>query len=384
MTRPAIYLDHNASAPLLPEARDALVAALALAGNPSSPHGHGRALMRLIEAARGKVAALAGAERSQVAFTGSATEAIAQAIIGGVKALKLDAVVIGAGEHAAVGKSAEMTALPVTRVGLDADGVMRVEEVAARLREAERSGESVLVAVQAVNNETGVVQPLHDIANLVGPTRHVLFIDAVQAFGKLPLEFAASPADMMAVSAHKIAGPVGVGALLVKSHADSVRLIQGGGHEQGRRAGTQSAALISAFGVAADLFPGRFQGAKVAALIDAMEAGLRRLAPDLVIFGESAGRVGNVVNFAVPGLNNAVAMVGLDLMGLSVSSGSACSSGKVGRSHVLAAMGVTPGLSEGALRVSLGWNSTPDDVDAFLKGFELVLDRQRGRQGQAA
>ena len=384
MTRPAIYLDHNASAPLLPEARAALVAALELVGNPSSVHAHGRALRNILEDARDRVAHHSGADRQQVVFTGSATEAITQAIVGSVKALGIDAIVISAGEHAAVSKAAELAGLPVTLIGLDADGHIRFDEIAARVAEADAIGERLLVAVHAVNNETGVVQPLGRIEALIGPTPHYLFVDAVQAFGKLPLEFASRPADMMAVSAHKIGGPVGVGALLVKAHADGVRLIPGGGQEQGRRGGSESAALIAGFGAAATAFPARYAEAGVEALTNGLAAGIRTIAPGAVIFAASAERLGNVVNFAVPGLKAAVAMMALDLQGLSVSSGSACSSGKVGPSHVLQAMGVAPELGECALRVSLGWSSTAADVDAFLSGFAEVLGRQQRRQGRAA
>lgn len=376
MTRAAIYLDHNAASPLLPEARAALVAGLDLTGNASSVHGHGRALRNLIDTARGQVAALAGAERKQVVFTGSATEAITQAIVGGARALASAAIVISAGEHAAVSKAAEMTGLPVITIGLLADGSIDLNQLAEILQHADGN---LLLALHWVNNETGVVQNMARINALVGPTRHTLFIDAVQAFGKLPLDFAASAPDMMAVSGHKIGAPAGIGALLVKAHADVVRLIPGGGQEQGRRGGTEAAALIAAFGAAASAIADRYAAANVPTLIARLEA---NLPGDAVIFG--GARLGNVVNFAFPGIKNATAMMGLDLLGLSVSSGSACSSGKVGPSHVLAAMGVAPELAECALRVSLGWNSTSDDVDAFVAGYRTILERQRARQGQAA
>ena len=379
MTRPAIYLDHNAASPLLPEAREALVSALALTGNPSSVHSHGRAQRNVLQTARGQVAALAGAERKQVVFTGSATEAITQAIVGGARTFGSRAVVISAGEHAAVAKAAEATGLPVITVGLLADGSIDLDQLAEMVAQADGN---LLVALHWVNNETGVVQPVGRINALVGPTRHTLFIDAVQAFGKLELDFAASAPDMMAVSGHKIGASAGAGALLAKSHADVVRLIPGGGQEQGRRGGTEAAALIAAFGAAAAAIAGRYSGADVPALIARLEAGLVALSPDLVIFGGE--RLGNVTNFAVPGVKNTTAMMALDLLGLSVSSGSACSSGKVGPSHVLAAMGVAPELAECALRVSLGWNSTADDVDAFVAGYHSILERQRARQGQAA
>ncbi|WIJ23531.1 cysteine desulfurase family protein [Devosia sp. RR2S18] len=382
MARQAVYLDHNAAAPLLPEARAALLAALELTGNASSVHSHGRALRDLIETARGKVAILAGADSKQVVFTGSATEAITQAIVGGAKTFAADAVVVSGGEHAAVTKAAEATGLPVTAIGLLPDGSVHLDQLSARLVEADEKGETLLVALHWVNNETGVVQPIGRINAIVGPTRHTLFIDAVQALGKLPLEFAASAPDMMAVSGHKIGAPAGVGALLVKGHADTVLLIPGGGQEQGRRGGSPAAALIAAFGAAAAAYPQHYEAAGVPALLERLEVGLRSIAAATVFFG--ADRIGNTTNFAVPGVQNTTAMMALDLAGLSVSSGSACSSGKVGPSHVLAAMGVAPELAQCALRVSLGWSTTAEDVDAFLAGYQSILSRQRGREGEAA
>jgi len=378
------YLDHNASAPLLPEARDAIVATLALTGNPSSVHGHGRALRAVIDKARTSVAKLAGATREQVVFTGSATEAITQAIVGGAKALGVGGIVVSAGDHTAALKAAEATGLPVTTVGLDRDGQIEVDEIAAAMQRADILGHRLLVAVHLVNNETGVIQPVDRIEVLVGASPHYLFVDAVQAFGKLDLEFQSRAPDMMAVSAHKIGGPAGIGALLVKGHADEVRLIPGGGQETGRRGGTEAAALIAGFGTAAEIFPERLHAAGVDALIAMAETGLRRMAPDVVIFGEHAPRIGNVGNFAVPGLKNAVAMMGLDLKGISISSGSACSSGKVGPSHVLKAMGVPAELGDCALRLSVGWNSTEADIAAFLDGFGEVLQRHRERRNNRA
>jgi cysteine desulfurase len=380
MTVGTTYLDHNASAPLLPEARDSIVAALALTGNPSSVHGHGRALRAVIDDARTKVARLAGATREQVVFTGSATEAITQAIVGGATALGVSGIVVSAGDHTAALKAAEATGLPVTVVGLDADGYLKVDEIAAALAAADKLGSKLLVAVHLGNNETGVIQPIDRIEVLVGASPHYLFIDAVQAFGKMPLEFRTRAADMVAVSAHKIGGPAGTGALLVKGHGDQVRLIPGGGQETGRRGGTEAAAMLAGFGAAAETFPDRYYRANVSDLVRSAEEGMRNMAPDLVIFGERADRIGNTSNFAVPGLKNAVAMMGLDLKGISVSSGSACSSGKVGPSHVLKAMGVPAELSECAMRLSVGWNSTEADIAVFLAGFSEVLGRHRERR----
>jgi cysteine desulfurase len=383
MTPHAIYLDHNASAPLLPEARQAIAAALELTGNPSSVHSHGRALRALIDDARSRVAKLAGATHEQVVFTGSATEAITQAIVGS-RALGVAGIVVSAGDHTAALRAARATGLPVTEVGLDGDGAIRVDEIAAAMKAADARGEKRLVAVHLVNNETGVIQPVDRIEVLVGASPHYLFVDAVQAFGKMTLEFAARPPDMMAVSAHKIGGPAGIGALLMKGHADQVRLIPGGGQESGRRGGTEAAAFIAGFGAAAGAFAARFYAANTSELIRTAEEGMRNMAPDLVIFGERADRIGNVTNFAVPGLSNAVAMMGLDLKGISISSGSACSSGKVGPSHVLKAMVVPGELGDCAMRLSLGWNTTGADIETFLEGFSEVLGRHRERRGKAA
>src|SRR3569833_326845 len=203
------YLDHNASAPLLPEARDAVVAALGLTGNPSSVHSHGRALRALVDHARTEVAKLAGATREQVVFTGSATEAITQAIVGGAKALDVGGIVGPAGDHTAALKAAEATGLPVTIIGLDADGYIKVDEIAAAVARADQFGARLLVAVHLVNNETGVIQPVDRIEVLGGASPHYLFVDAVQAFGKFDLEFSSRAPDMTAVSAHKIGGPAG-------------------------------------------------------------------------------------------------------------------------------------------------------------------------------
>ncbi|WP_404403820.1 cysteine desulfurase family protein [Pelagibacterium halotolerans] len=378
------YLDHNASAPLLPEAREAVIAALELTGNPSSVHGAGRALRKVIDDARDSVAKLAGAEAKQVVFTGSATEAITQAIVGGVKVFNVDRVVVGATDHAAVLKAAEASGVSVRVLGVDKDGLIDLDALRRTLEAAEVAGETLLVAVGWVNNETGVVQPRARIEATVGPTRHVLLLDAVQGFGKLDLDFSASATDMVAISGHKIGAPAGIGALLVKSHADTVRLVPGGGQEQGRRGGTEAAALIAGFGAACDAFAVRFDREAVGQLVAEVEHRLRDVAPETVVFGSDVERIGTTINFAVPGLKNTVAMMALDLAGVAVSSGSACSSGKVGRSHVLSAMGVDPALSECGLRASLGWNSTQADVDAFFEAFEIVLARHNSRSGAAA
>lgn len=383
MTQSRVYLDHNASTPLLPAARAAMGNALALSGNPSSVHAEGRALKALIESGRSAVAGLAVAERDQVVFTGSATEALTQAIVGGAAALKIDAMVVSAGEHAAVLKAAEATGLDVHHLNLTSDGSIDVAHL-QNLLEGELTGQTALVGVHLVNSETGVIQPIDAIEALVGPSPHFLLVDAVQGFGKLDLNFAARAADMMAVSAHKMGGPAGIGALLMKGHCDIVRLIPGGGQELGRRGGTESAALIAGFGAAAEAFDGAYDADNVRALTQELFEGIAALAEDTHLFGMNAPRLGNVVNFAVPGVKAASAVMNLDLAGIAVSSGSACSSGKVGRSHVLAAMGVASDIADCALRLSLGWSSTRADVAAFLAAFEKLTTKRNKNQECAA
>lgn len=384
MTRQRHYLDHNASAPLLPAARDAVINALDLVGNPSSVHHEGRALRKLIEQARQQVANLAGAARRDVVFTGSASEALTQAIVGGAQAFEVDAIVTSAGEHAAVLAAANASGLPVVKIGLDGAGKIVVAGVAQALEALEQSEETALFAFHVVNNETGVIQPIAEIEALVGPTRHILVLDAVQALGKMELDFGSRGADMMAVSGHKIGGPAGVGALLMKAHCDLVKLVPGGGQEVSRRGGTEAYSLIAGFGAAAAAYPDLYNAQSVRDLIVDVEHGILACAPDAVVFGKGVERIGNVVNFALPGVESAVSMMGLDLEGISISSGSACSSGKVGRSHVLEAMDIAPELASSALRVSLGWNSSQEDCAAFLSALEVVLGRQRKAKGAAA
>lgn len=358
------------------------MAALELPGNASSVHAQGRAIRALVDKARTSIAQTSGASREQVVFTGSATEAITQAIVGGAKAFRVDEIIVSAGEHAAVLKAAEMTGLPVVELPLLASGAIDLDALDAQLERLDKDGRRAIFALHWVNNETGVVQPLNILETRIGPTPHIMFVDAVQAFGKLPLEFGSRATDMMAISAHKIGGPAGVGVLLMKGHCDQVRLIPGGGQETGRRGGTEAHSLIAGFGAAAAEFPKAFREAALEQLIAHLEAELMRLSSQTVVFGEH--RLGNVTDFAVPGIKAASAMMALDLDGIAVSSGSACSSGKVGKSHVLRAMGVPDDLTECALRVSLGWSSTKADIEAFLTAFEKIVARQARQNGQAA
>ena len=373
MTKDNIYLDHNASAPLLPLAKQEIIAALELAGNPSAIHSSGRVLADIIEKARKNIALATGAKTSQVVFTGSATESITQAIVGGARELKIDKIIITQGEHAAALKAAKISGVETIELFLLDNGYIDVAQLKSIIEDIDKDNQTALICVHHVNNETGIIQPLKEIEAIIGASKHYLFVDAVQSFGKLELDFASSPIDMMAISSHKIGGPVGIGALLMKSHCDAVCLIPGGGQEKNRRGGTLSAPLIAGFGAAAIEFPKKYNTKLIAELVGKLETGLKNLKPEVVIFAQNSNRMGNIVNFAIPNLSASVALMGLDLEGVEVSSGSACSSGKVTYSHVLCAMGISPLLATGRLRVSLGWNSTEKDIEGFLIAFEKVL-----------
>jgi cysteine desulfurase len=388
MTRQSIYLDHNASAPLLPEARAAHVGALDLVGNPSSVHAQGRALRAVIDKARAQVARLAGAERDQVVFTGSATEAITQAIVGGAKAFGVDAILVSDGEHAAVLRAAEATGLPVKKVGLDADGLIKIDEIAAALAAADLVGMRVLVAVHLANNETGVIQPLADVVRIAHAHGALVHCDAIQAAGRLPLEVGALGIDLMTLSAHKLGGPQGVGALIVRDGIPITPVLRGGGQEHRRRAGTENVAGIAGFGVAARLArEGLPAQAALGELRDDMERRLIRAAQEVgkpaVLYGRGAPRVANTTCVSMPGATSETQIMALDLAGIAVSAGSACSSGKVKPSHVLTAMGVPADEAASAIRVSLGWGTRAGDIDRFVEAWMALRRRTPSPAPQA-
>jgi cysteine desulfurase len=379
------YLDYNATAPLRANAREAALAAMETTGNPSSVHAEGRAARRLVEDARSEVARLAGVSARCVTFVSGGTEAANAALNpqfgGGPNAPPLERLIVSAGEHACVLSGHRF---PIAESApLLPDGRIDLDWLEAACRRPGRA----LVALQGANNETGVVQPVAEAAALVHAAGGFLFCDAVQMAGRMSCEVATLGADALMLSAHKMGGLKGAGALVVARAGVSLGapLMRGGGQERGGRAGTESVATIAAFGAAAraclaelDRVPARLSD-----LRDHLTNAVRSVAVDAVVFAETAPRLPNTVCFAVPGVEAATLMIALDLAGIAVSSGSACSSGKVAPSHVLAAMGVDAGLARGAIRLSLGWASTETDVERFDAAFASVVARIRAARRNA-
>lgn len=378
------YLDHNATSPLRPEARAAMERAFDTGGNPSSIHAQGRRARVAVERAREQVAALVAGRAQDLIFTSSGTEAnalaIAAAIQGAAEAgARLTRIFASAIEHdsvlANVAVQSERVAglrsetIPVTR-----EGIVDLEALRCGLREGKGRA---LVAVMAVNNETGVIQPLEEVASLAKEAGALLLVDAIQAAGKIALDVEALEADYLSLSAHKIGGPQGIGALFVKDGAPFSPLLRGGGQERGRRAGTENVFGIVGFGAAADAARHDvLNTARLATLRDRFERRLHEIAPGAVVIGAESARVANTSDFALPGLAAETSLIALDLDGVMVSSGAACSSGKVARSHVLAAMGFPEEISRCALRASFGWSSGEEDVDAAIASLSKLLARR--------
>jgi cysteine desulfurase len=360
------YLDWNATAKLRPEARAAVAAALEVAGNPSSVHAAGRAARRLVEIAREQVAELVGANARDVVFTSGGTEANMLVLSPSLG----DTLLVSAIEHPSVlsgGRFATADKIPVTATGL-ADLVALQRMLAGRSRP--------LVSLMLANNETGVVQPVSEAAGVVHAGGGLLHVDAIQGPGRIACDFAALGVDAMTLSSHKIGGPQGVGALVRREGLPLDPQIKGGGQERGMRAGTENVAGIVGFGAAAAAV--RLNWAKEAshmtALRSRLEAGIKAISPKAVFFGAEAARLPNTTLFSVPGMKAETAVIAFDLEGVAVSSGAACSSGKVAPSHVLAAMGVPPELSRGAIRVSLGYSTSDGDVGTILKAWEKLAE----------
>jgi cysteine desulfurase len=362
----AVYLDWNASGTLRPQAQAAVTAALAVTGNPSSVHAAGRAARRLVEEARERVAALVGAAPGEVVFTSGGTEANMLALSPTLG----DTLLVSAIEHPSViggGRFAE-----VDRIAVTGAGQVDLAALEAQLRGRTRP----LVSVMLANNETGAIQPVAQAAAMVHAVGGLIHVDAVQAPGRIACDINTLGADLLTLSAHKIGGPQGVGALIRCATTNPAPLISGGGQERGARAGTENVAGIAGFGVAAQVVAdaGQNEAERMTVLRDRLEAGIRAIEPKAVIFAADVPRLPNTTLFGVPGMKAETAVIAFDLAGIAVSSGAACSSGKVAPSHVLAAMGVAPELARGAIRISLGYLTTPDDIEAFLKAWAKVKE----------
>jgi len=383
MTVDRAYLDYNASAPLLQAARDAMLSTMNGAANPSSVQAEGRAARRVIDEARRDVAALVGAEPEGVIFTSGATEAAATLLTPqwrlGRGALKMGRLIVCAADHPCLLSGGSFAFDRITCIGIDSNGLVRIGELEATLAGHDAADGPPLVAIHLANNETGVVQPVAEIAALVKAAGGILVLDAVQVPGRIPLDIKAIGADFLIVSAHKIGGPKGVGAFVAASTLMMPKpLIAGGGQERGHRGGTENLTGIAGFGAAALAGAQGLQSVDaIRGLRDRAEQLLLEMAPDAIIHGAKAPRLANTLFFSVPGVKAETAQIGLDLAGIAVSAGSACSSGKVGPSHVLKAMGAEYDM--GALRISIGAATTAAEIDRFAAALAPIVARRTVR-----
>jgi cysteine desulfurase len=382
------YLDWNASAPMREEAKAAFAAALSRVGNPSSVHAEGRAARALVETAREQVAALVGAQAGNVVFTASGTEANMLALTPAIETADekrpRSRLFLSAIEHASVRAGGRFPREAIEELPVCPDGRLDLAALAAAIAQTPLP----LVSLMLANNETGIVQPVAEAAAIVHAAGGLIHADAVQAVGRIPCDMTALGADLLTLSAHKIGGAKGAGAL-IRAREDihfPQPLIRGGGQERALRAGTENVTGIAAFGAAAALAGRDGEAAHMSALRNALECGLLAVTPDVMIFGrDQVERLPNTTLFALPGIKAETAVIAFDLEGVAVSSGAACSSGKVQPSHVLAAMGVAEPLQRGAVRVSLGWNSTANDVEKFVTAWrKLATALSKERAGMAA
>ena len=370
-----VYLDWNATTPLRPEAKQAMVSAWDLSGNPSSVHAEGRQARGLVEQARAAIAGAVGALPRNVVFTSGGTEANALALTPGLRrgsGFPVKRLLVSAIEHASVLAGGRFQAEAVGAIGVTGAGLTDLD----RLRAMLGGGPPALVSVMLANNETGAVQPIAEAGEIVHSAGGLLHVDAIQAFGKIPFDIIAMNADLVTLSAHKIGGPKGIGALvLAEGLLGPEPLLRGGGQELGRRAGTENVAGISGFGAAAKAAMAALErdAIRLKNLQNRLETGLRQT-PGVIVFADGSARLPNTTLFTVPGLKAETAVIGFDLAGIAASSGSACSSGKVQPSHVLEAMGFGPELAQGAVRLSLGWSTSDADVDRCLQAWRKLAD----------
>lgn len=372
MTR-RVYLDWNATAPMLPDALDAMIAAFEEIGNPSSVHAEGRRARHLIEQARSDVARLVGAEPADVTFTSGATEANNWVVRSG-----WDTVMASDLEHDSVLAAIDASGAHRVVVPVEASGQASVDAFGAAL-ESSLAGGRTLAVLQLANNETGVVQPVEDVVRKAASRGVPVLCDAVQAAGRIPFRMAELGASFVTLSAHKIGGPKGVGALVSKPGHGLSPLLAGGGQERRQRAGTENVAAIVGFGAAARIALAGLEATEehLLGLRDRLEFGLRSISPSLVVIGQGSRRLPNTTCVAVPGQKAELVVAAFDLAGFAVSSGAACSSGKVVRSRVLQAMGHDDNVTTASLRISIGRTTTADDITAFLGAWQTTAAEGR-------
>jgi cysteine desulfurase len=371
--RERIYLDWNATTPLRREAREVMALAWDLSGNPSSVHAEGRQARKLVEDARDSISGAVGALPRNIIFTSGGTEANALALTPGLRrgtGPAVERLVVSAIEHASVLAGGRFPVDAISTVGVTSLGLLDLDRLRAMLE-----GEpAALVSVMLANNETGAVQPVKEAAEIVHSAGGLLHVDAIQAFGKIPFDINEMDADLVTLSAHKIGGPKGAGALVLAERVLGFEpLLRGGGQEKGRRAGTENVVGIAGFGAAAKAAMGALEtdALRLESLRNRLESGLRKT-PGAIVFCDDVPRLPNTTLFTVPGLRAETAVIGFDLAGVAVSSGSACSSGKVQPSHVLEAMGFGPKLAQGAVRLSLGWSTSDADIDCCLEAWRKL------------
>ena len=379
------YLDYNATAPLRPEAKTVMLAALQSCGNASSVHAEGRQARSIIDAARRDVASLVGVGADNVIFTSGGTEANALALLGSIdeaakSGARISRLIVSAIEHESVRANAAFCeetkpGLRVAVCPVTAQGQVDLDVLRRLLMEGKGRA---LVSIMAVNNETGVVQPIKGAGVLSRAHGALVHCDAVQAAGRIPISFDDWDVDYLSLSAHKIGGPQGAGALVVRSGVPLAPQVRGGSQEVGRRAGTENVAAFAGFGAAAKAAMSEMMTVQTwSARRDSLERRLREAGS--VVFGAEVERVVNTICVAAPGVSAATMVIALDLDGFAVSAGSACSSGKVSQSHVLAAMGVDPELAAGAIRISFGWHTGDEELTAFAEAWTRIVSRARSR-----
>jgi cysteine desulfurase len=373
MNRRESYLDWNATAPLRPEAAAAITAALLHCGNPSSVHRWGRTARQMVEHARETVAALVGSDPDGVVFVSGGTEANHLALFGSGR----ERVLVSAIEHSSVLQAVAAA----ERIAVDANGIVDLADLDEQLAADPRRA---LVSVMLANNETGVLEPVSEIAAMAHRHGALFHCDAVQAAGKIPVDVAAIGADLVSLSAHKLGGPPGIGALIVRGMAELAPMIRGGGQERGRRAGSENLPGIAGFAAASSAaMDGLADYDRIRQLRDNLEASLSAVAPEAIVIGAATPRLPNTSAIALPGISAETQIIALDLDGVMVSAGAACSSGKVGPSHVLQAMGATPEIAGCTIRISLGGSTTEAEIDHFLTAWMAMYRRVSARTAAA-